>query len=813
MKTLNFVSTVLFFALILSGCETKNELIFTSNNLEVGINQRGELTKLRAIIDNKDYIATQAVDNYLLSIKTKGIITFPSSCSFDEKEKVLILNYLESTVIAEVKIIEKEDYITFELISMTNKEAIEYIIWGPIKTSIKEIIGATIGIVRDADFAIGIQSLNKRTLGGFPTGYENSNLSESTTLTADLVDSPDSLKIIYRGNTAFPQKYGSSLQANTINRNKKHIMPAMGHEKYEVPQFDDGGIIGSKLAIFGCKPEEVLNTIEIIEITEGLPHPLLDGEWAKRSPKASSSYLIQSFNSKNIDEAIALTKKAGLNYLYHPGAFETWGHFKLNARDFPDNWESMKACVDEAEKQNIKLGIHTLSNFITTNDPYVTPIPDKRLAKVGSALLNMDIDLFTQDIEIDDPSFFNQMKYNSLHAVVIGEEIIQYETVSTTEPWTLMNCQRGAFNTKVQSHKRGDVISKLSDHNYKTFLTNNELSFEMAERLADFCNTTGVKQISFDGLEGTASTGMGGEYGKTLFVDAWFNRLNPEIKDDYIMDASTAEHFFWHMFTRMNWGEPWYAGFRESHTKYRLLNQDYFRRNYMPCMLGWFSMTAMTSIEDIEWMLARSAAFDAGYALLTSPQIIQNNGYGDEVLEKIKQWEKARMLGAFSKDQKLRMENVSNEFTLETLSENSWNLIPYSVERFEHKSRIRQPGEPVWSTFTFKNENERQPLQFILTTTNGITVSNITFEIDDFKKATFNITLKPGQYLKYVGGEKVILYDKFWNKIKDIGVDTDKLVLGNGNHNIKVNCQFLENNSQASLKLELRTVGVPEKVN
>ena len=811
IKNINFISTLLFLTLILAGCETKNEIIFTSNNLEVGISKRGELTKLRAIVNNKDYIATEAVDNYILSIKTNGIITFPSSCNFDEIEKILTLKYLKETIIAEVKILEKEDYLTFELISITNKDAIEYIVWGPIKTNINETIGATIGIVRDADFAIGIQSLNKRTLGGYPTGYENIPAGNSP-LTDDLVDAPDSLKIIYRGNTAFPQKYGSSLQANTVNRSKKRVMPAMGHEKYEVPKFEDGGIVGSKLAFFGCKPEEVLNTIEIIEIAEGLPHPLLDGEWAKKSVKASSSYLIQSFNSKNIDDAIALTKKAGLNYLYHPAAFETWGHFKLKEGDFPENWESMKKCVDKAEKQKIKLGIHTLANFITTNDPYVTPVPDKRLAKVGSALLNKNVDMLTQDIEIDDPTFFNQMKYNSLHAVVIGEEIIQYETVSTTEPWTLMNCQRGAFNTKVQSHKRGDVISKLSDHNYKTFLTNNELSFEMAERLADFCNTTGVKQISFDGLEGTASTGMGGEYGKTLFVDAWFNRLNPEIKDDYIMDASTAEHFFWHMFTRMNWGEPWYAGFRESHTKYRLLNQDYFRRNYMPCMLGWFSMTAMTSIEDIEWMLARSAAFDAGYALLTSPQIIQNNGYGDEILEKIKQWEKARMSGAFSKDQKLRMENVSNEFSLETLSENSWNLIPYSVERFEHKSRIRQPGEPVWSTFSFKNINERQSLQFILTTTNGVTVSNITFEIDDFKKVAFSMTLKPEQYLKYDGGEKVILYDKFWNKIKDIGVDTDKLVLGKGNHNIKVDCKFSDNSNKSGLKLEFRTAGTSEKV-
>jgi len=810
MKNINLVIISLFIIFILYGFETKDKIIFASNNLEIGISKSGELIELKAIVNGKNYVANETNQNYILAIKTNGAITFPSSCSFDEKENKIVLSYLDNSIIAEVKIHEKEDYITFELISITNVDGIEYVVWGPLKTGISETIGATIGVVRDTNFAIGIQTLNKRTLGGYPPGYKTLTNLENV-LTADLVDTPDSIKIFYRGNTAYPQKYGSSLQAYTVNRNKKSVMPIMGHEKYEVFPFKDGGVVGSKIALFGCKPKEVLNTIEKIEIAENLPHPMLDGEWAKRSIKASSSYFIQSFTSKTIDEAIALTKKAGLNYLYHPAAFENWGHFKLNERDFPENWESMKDCVDKAEKAGVKVGVHTLSNFITTNDPYVTPVPDKRLAKVGTGLLNGDIGINQQNIVIDDPTFFNQMENNSLHAVIIGDEIIRYETVSETEPWTLMNCQRGAFKTKKQSHKSGDVISKLSDHPYKTFLTTAELSNEMAEKIADFCNNTGVKQVSFDGLEGTSSAGMGA-YGKTLFVDAWYNKLNSEIRSDYIMDASTPGHYFWHMYTRMNWGEPWYAGFRESHTKYRLLNQDYFRRNYMPGMLGWFSMTAQTSIEDIEWMLARSAAFDAGYALLTSPQIIKKNGYGDEILEKIKQWEKARMSGAFSESQKKRMEDVENEFSLETNSSNGWNLIPYSVQRFEHKSRVRQPGEPVWSNFTFKNKDERQALQFILGTTNGVTVSDITIEIDNFKKATFDITLKPEQYLKYNGGEKVMLYDRYWNKIKEIAVDKDKLVLGKGNHKVKIDCQFSENNNKAGLKLELRTAGVPEMV-
>ena len=72
-----------------------------------------------------------------------------------------------------------------------------------------------------------------------------------------------------------------------------------------------------------------------------------------------------------------------------------------------------------------------------------------------------------------------------------------------------------------------------------------------------------------------------------------------------------------------DWGEPWYGGFRESQTEYRFKNQAYFKRNYMPGMLGWFKMTPETSIEDIEWLLARASGYDAGYAFVASLESIE----------------------------------------------------------------------------------------------------------------------------------------------------------------------------------------------
>ena len=785
----------------ISGCQ--KTITLNTEHLSLILKPNGKITGLQDQKSKINYLAEE-IPSSLLSLRIDGKLCEPTSLTVSDD--IFLFKYGESGITAKIKAETKKSYLTFELLELSDTVKVDLVLWGPFRTNIKETVGETIGVVRDSSFAIGIQALNPRTLGGYPDNEDDSFTGYDIFATTSLVDVADSVHILYRGNTARPEPYGSSLNAYTRSRITDRIVSSMQNEKYMAPAFDDGGIIGPKIALFGCNPQEVLDVIEEIELAEGLPHPLLDGVWAKRSKRAVSAYLIQDFTPENYRKAIELTKKAGLKYLYHGEPFKNWGHFDLRNKM---SWEELAAIVDEAESHGIRVGAHTLSNFITTNDPYVTPVPDQRLAKVGSTLLTGDISKDETNIGISDPSFFNQMQNNTLHACLIGNELIRYEKVSESEPWQLLGCERGAFGTTASSLTKGDTISKLADHAYKVFLTDNDLSAEVSKRISGLFNKTGLKQISFDGLEGNSSTGMG-KYGELLFVKNWYDNLEPEIKNDYIMDASTPGHYFWHMLTRMNWGEPWYAGFRESQTEYRLLNQDYFRRNYIPCMLGWFSMRPSTSIEDIEWMLARSAAFDAGYALVTNPLVIENNGCSEKILEKIREWEKARMSGAFSESQKKRMENIKNEFTLESSGENQWLLIPYEVKRYEHMHLELQPGQPVSTSFTFSNPFTEQSIGFILTVKDG-PAEGISIEIDNRPGTVLQFEIKPGENLKYEGGDEVMLYSENWQVLKTIQVNKDDLKIGNGEHKLTVDCRFPSDN-KGTLKLEIKTAGDPETV-
>ena len=62
--------------------------------------------------------------------------------------------------------------------------------------------------------------------------------------------------------------------------------------------------------------------------------------------------------------------------------------------------------------------------------------------------------------------------------------MIRYGSVSEEKPWRLLDCTRGAFDTKATFHKKGDSIAKLADHAYRVFLTNPELSIEMAQNIS-----------------------------------------------------------------------------------------------------------------------------------------------------------------------------------------------------------------------------------------------------------------------------------------------------------------------------------------
>ena len=619
----------------------------------------------------------------VMSLRAAGKLHAANHSTWDAAGNTLTLGFDGIGATAVVAVRAKPAHLTFEVTELRTTHQVELALWGPYPIAIGDLVGEVVGVVRDSEFAVGIQALNTKTLGGYPS--QESDI-EPDDPPADDTGSypglPDELRKqqFWRGDTAKHTPFGSTLQAYCRSRDRQRVINNWGHEKFVALPFDDGGVVGSKIALFAGPASEALAILGEIEVAEGLPHPMMDGTWAKMAPGATASYLIVDFGESTIDRAIEMTQRAGLKYLYHSSPFETWGHFKLKPGLFPQGWDGFRDCVEKARKAGIGIGFHTLSNFITPNDPYVTPKPDPRLARIGTSELIAGVDAAETELPVADPIWFQEK--TDMNTVAIGEELVQYESVSAEAPWRLLKCRRGAWGTKAGAHGEGDAVGKLMDHDYKVFLTDAALGQEVASNIAAFCNHTGATQLSFDGLEGNWSTGMG-QYGCSLFTKAWYDALSPELHGHVINDASNPHHFTWHIATRYNWGEPWYAGFRQSQTLYRLKNQLFYTRNLIPRMLGWFSVRAETTTEDAEWLCARAAGYDAGFALATSFESKANQTSGGvasmdkmkvEILEVIKQWETARQSNAFPESLKAGLQDVNREFHLAAVTPGEWDL-------------------------------------------------------------------------------------------------------------------------------------------
>ena len=272
-------------------------------------------------------------------------------------------------------------------------------IWGPFPTTISKTVGEVIGVVRDGTIAIGMQVLNMKTLGGDLPNGEGSTWA--------------------RGIAATPYPWGSTLQAYALDRSRARFVDAWGgNEKgMPVPPIAGETVVGSSIALFTCAEPQALDRLEQIELAERLPHPTIDGLWFRKSPIYGGSYMISSFGEGDVDEMIGFARRAGLYSLYHEGPFKSWGHFILSESQWPNGRAGLKRAVDKAHAAGLHFGVHTLTNFINTNDPYVTPVPDERLSITGQSTLVRAIDGATTELEVASPEYFNAVKENHLHTL------------------------------------------------------------------------------------------------------------------------------------------------------------------------------------------------------------------------------------------------------------------------------------------------------------------------------------------------------------------------------------------------------------
>ncbi|RAP75036.1 hypothetical protein [Paenibacillus montanisoli] len=785
---------------------------FQAGRLTVQLNHNGGAIGLKDTLNGRE-LGAPGVSSPLLRIVTGKKIEEPAYALYDEASGELSFHFERCKAQVDVAVSAKAKYVTFEVTRVEEeggKSDIDAIIWGPVATALSGSIGESVGVVHDGELALGLLALNMKTVGGWPAELERLEFAK---------EPYEDSKFDYDQSTAWPIPDGSLLQAFVRNRTKGGRRPVWNLNDIEVAPLhreDDAVIVGSCIALFGCLVGDVLETIEAVELGEGLPHPMLEGEWSKTAKAATQSYLITDFSEATIGEAVQYTKQAGLRYVYHPDPFSKWGHFALKPGPFPRGDEGMRACVEAAGREGVSVGVHTLSNFTTLNDPYVTPIPHEGLQRVGTSRLTAPVEIEGGEIGIDDPRPFKESLYRN--SAVIGSEIIEYESVSEEAPWKLLGVRRGVNGTAASRYEAGEEIGRLWDHPYDVFFPDIELQEAYSSRIAELFRSTGLKQISFDGLEGCFATGHDG-YGVNRFVQKCYEGWDTEV----INDASiVVPNYLWHIFTRFNWGEPWGVSTREGQLEWRLTNQRYFRRNFIPPMLGWFQIRSVsdrfeaTTIDEIEWVLSKAAGFGAGFALSANMDVLKRNGNVDALLKQVRQWETARSRGAFSEEQRERMRDPKSDWHLEPAGEDGWQLVPVSISKpLVCNPAEMQPGQPGGSDWAFYNKFGEQPLRFTLRVTPAYGNADALIKRPTFYTngvyMTFDTEVCANEYLVCDGDRIGRIYDLNWNLQRTVTASADAPTVRSGGQTVSFGCKF-EGDPKPVVSVTVSTRGEAEAV-
>lgn len=686
----------------------------------------------------------------------------------------------------ELQVKQMAQAITYEITKIS--DVYSMVVFGPVKINANEVVGEIVGVTQQDDIAFGMQALNSKTNGGIP--QESANLYSTQFAYSGPNTELSVASVPFYNLAAVNSKDGTVFQLSARNRQKTEYRKVQQLEKsLTLPVAgSDGVIAGAKIALFGDVRNVILDRIGKVELEQGLPHPMLDGEWDKMSRSAMDSYLISNFSEEDFDFVLDKVQLAGFRNVYHTDPFETWGHFKWKPSFVKNGDQGVKVLVDKAKAKGIRVGVHTLTNFLTTNDAYVTPIPSKQLLKQGQLKLLQNLNADQKEIEIQASDLFEMPL--SLNAMQIDDELIIFGKVEKIgDKMRLTDCKRGAFGTKATTHNQAQPLYKLWDYPYKTLFPDLTLQDEFAQRLATIFNTTGLKQISFDGLEGSMYTGHD-YYATARFITEYYKNLKD--KNDLINDASRLDHFLWHIHTRMNWGEPWGEEMRKGQVENRIKNQEFFKRNLFPRMLGWFLVRLAdrkfetTTLEDLEWALSESAGFDSGYAMSINMQTLRKHGQIDQLLEAMKNWDSLRKAKAFTEEQMKRLRDPETEWQLKKVNDQQFLLYPlYISDRYRCDLSEMQPGQPGGADWSWHTPNEGA-YALRLKVEGGGSISNPSFTTP---KGVIKIegTIGTDEYLLLDHDGNALLTDKNFNTIKKLSTQ-GKALLPKGTSSIAFAC-------------------------
>lgn len=689
-------------------------LMFQTRQARIKIDTRGFVTSLLARRTGKEYCPA-GHPSPLLSLHEGNTpnetLVLPQSAAFDGVKRQITLSYPNGTV-AVVQASLKENYLRLQLVSLEPRGAVDNVVWGPLHTTVSKRIGDIIGVVRDDDWAIGLYGLDDNTIPGpvvdsdcygmgyfihspdpkrwpLPEKYREGqwfNIGGDGVCDTAFYSHPEEyFQQVFGTGAKLEPDFGSTVAYHARDRRQPYVhnfslLPGFPRSRPRhqvsdpVPGVD---FLGSAVALYACPDDQGLQVLGQIFKGEGLPYVTdRDGRWI-RDPAAARPTL---YWNGPVDKAIEYAKAMGFKdisrdtgefYSSRPSGWTGQLSYQGKTITYKDFSE---LCHKEGLTHG---GLHTLCMFLQGGiSRDVTPVPSEHLQTVCRTKLARDISATDTEIVVADPSFLAEKgtwpRGDDSNYLRVGGEMMRYEGISETAPWTLKGVKRGHASAAV-AHKTGDELVKLQQNCYNGFVPDMELLLDYAEDYANLMVRNGMDTINFDGYECLMYQNHG-YYAMKVFNRRLFETYHAKTGHWPRVTGSNVFAGAWEYMNTCDvggGGNMYLPGQGRRNIEGKDIGNG-FTNSWFP---GTFGIQGwLGNLVEAENMMAKAIGWDSTFALSCDQKGIDASPDRDAIFTAFNAWQQARELQLFTPAQKEKLRDPALKFHLERTGAASFRL-------------------------------------------------------------------------------------------------------------------------------------------
>lgn len=402
---------------------------------------------------------------------------------------------------------------------------------------------------------------------------------------------------------------------------------------------------GSAAIIAADGKEPFLNVMDGFEVDLNLPR----GVQSRRSPILNRSiYWTSNANPSNIDQHIAIARKAGLKMMlfYYTCFVKSRGYRLMGdydlSDDYPGGYDDLRKMVEKVKAAGITPGFHTLQTHIGVESRYVKPSIDSRLNRKRQFTLKEPIpssgdisELFVEENPVDSPL------HDYTRVLTFGGEGFAYEGYTTEPPYKFTGVSRRAFDTDAVSHRKGEIggVLDLSEYGKGTSIylnQDNDLQDEIAEKIARIYDC-GFEFLYLDGSEGVHSpTGINVSL-------AQYRVASKLARMPIFTEGAAKSHFGWHLQAGANAFDVFPPEvFKEKILEFPYAEAPRMADNMTRLDFGWWNIKPETTPEMWNFADSLAAEWHCPVTIQFSFQALESNPHADELLAVLKKWEEYR---------------------------------------------------------------------------------------------------------------------------------------------------------------------------